>query len=253
MSLLEIEDLSVFIRRRKLFSFSDSRHILRNVNLSVNEGSVIGLIGESGAGKTTLARCIAGLCDPTSGKILYGGIEIYPAIKNRDRIRKEIQLLFQNHTASLDPQMTIRQSLLEGVDARAAETGMQLRWLLSVAELPTDVLPRRPRELSGGQRQRIALARALSVSPRLLILDEPTSAADALTQEQILSTLKLIRKESKLTIIYISHDLRSTSAIADAIAVMKSGTIVEFAPKEELLSHPKHEYTKELLRTGRME
>jgi len=250
MPLLEVKDLSYSVRRRKLFSSSEPREILKTLSISVEEGSVTGLIGESGSGKTTLARCISGLCEPTAGRIIFRGLELFPETRNRELIRKEIQLLFQNHTSSLDPEMTIHRSLLEGRDAGTSAGEPEVRRLLSLVDLPIDVLPRRPRELSGGQRQRVALARALSVSPRLLILDEPTSALDALTQEQIFSTILRIRKESRLTIIHISHDLQTTAAIADSIAVMKSGTIVEFASRDQLLRSPRHVYTRELLQAG---
>lgn len=249
MPILEVTGLSFSLRTGPVHK-KRVRQILRNITFTIDEGSTLGLIGESGSGKTTIARCITGLLRPTSGTIIFSGKTIFPSSNKNRRIDPAIQLLFQNHSASLDPRLTIRATLTEGLTkGDDVDRESTVRKLVSLVELATDVLDRLPHELSGGQRQRIALARALSVSPRLLILDEPTSSLDVLTQMQILAMIKNIQQEMQLAILYISHDLTSTASFADRIAVLYEGTIVEDADSEKILREPEHEYTRMVVRS----
>ena len=249
MPLLEVTGLGYSIRVGTAFKKA-TRQILRNVTFTIADGSILGLIGESGSGKTTIARCITGLLRPTSGTIAFSGVPIFPPVTKGRTFNPLIQLLFQNHTASLDPRLTIRATLSEGLampESPARESALMR--LVSLVELIPDVLDRFPRELSGGQRQRIALARALSVSPRLLILDEPTSSLDALTQLQILAMIKNIQRDRKLSILYISHDLLTTASVCNTIAVLHEGNIVEIAESQKILREPAHEFTRMAVRS----
>ncbi len=250
MPILEIDKLSFGRTSRGFFAPSIRKEILKNVSLSISGGTTVGLIGESGSGKSTLARCIAGIMRPSSGRIIFAGMEIFPQEENRSLIGTQIQLLFQNHTASLDPRITIKRSLMEGIRDSRVDKDAQLADLLSIVELRTDVLNRQPGELSGGQRQRVALARALSAAPRLLILDEPTSALDELTQAEVLETISRIQKEKGLSILYITHDLRTAFCLADDIAVMRNGSIIEAGPRDSIADHPTTEYTRTLIESS---
>ena len=239
MLLLEVTKLGFSVGRNR------TTEILREVSFSLSSSSTLGLIGTSGSGKTTIARCIAGLNQPTSGRIDYSGINIFPESRNRTAVGTSIQLLFQNHSDSLDPCQSIRACLSEGVrDKNSLEIEKRLISLLDLVELPYEILDRLPTDLSGGQRQRIALARALSVSPKLLILDEPTSSLDAITQIQILKMVSSLQRKTGIAILYISHDIDTTSIICDRIAVLHDGIIVETGDTKEILRHPQHPYTQ---------
>jgi ABC-type glutathione transport system ATPase component len=248
MPLLEIEHLSFAVPSGR-FRSGAKKQILTDVSLSIEEGSAVGLIGESGCGKTTLAHCIAGLLRPVSGTIRFAGSNIFPGESNRRRAGTAIQLLFQNHTASLDPRMRIRDSLLEGIRPKRGRDDQDgiLGKLLELVNLHTAILPRYPHQLSGGQRQRVALARALSVSPKLLILDEPGSALDALTERQLLETIRQIQKEMGLSILYISHDLRTAFQLCEFAAVMEKGRIVEMSSTAEMRRRSQHPYTQRVI------
>jgi len=246
MPLLEVTHLS-FSERRQGFFRRREKPILRDVTFSLDDGLTLGLIGESGSGKTTIARCIAGLHVPTDGTIDFSGKNIFPETHNRTSLGPQIQLLFQNYTGSLDPKLTVRASLLEGVAATNGKSLDEIAGkLLKMVELSEDVLDRFPHQLSGGQRQRIAFARALSVSPKLLILDEPTSALDALTQIQILKMIRQVQKQTSTAILYISHDILTTSLVCDRIAVLYDGVIVEVGETANILQEPQHLYTKRI-------
>lgn len=257
MPLLEISHLKFSVRTGKALK-REEREILKDVSLQLETGSVLGIIGESGSGKSTIARCIAGLSRPTSGMIVFFGTNIFPEEKNRRAVGSSIQMLFQNHSASLDPTLTIKSSLLESINGEDMSPDQQMSAitkLLSLVELTHDTLERYPRQLSGGQRQRVALARALAVSPKLLILDEPTSALDAFTQIQILRTIARLQTEAHLSILYITHDISTALLFCDAIAVLSDGMIVEFDLPRRILENPLHPYTQrivsEMLRSSR--
>jgi ABC-type dipeptide/oligopeptide/nickel transport system ATPase subunit len=188
---------------------------------------------------------------PDGGTIRFAGKNIYPDTQNRTSLGAQIQLLFQNHSASLDPMLDVRKSLLEGVSRPSGESAEDAaRELLEMVELPDDVLDRFPHQLSGGQRQRIALARALSVRPRLLILDEPTSALDALTQVQVLKMILRVQRDTNAAVLYISHDIVTTAMVCDRIAVLHEGKIVEEAEAKSLLQNPKHLYTQSVVESS---
>ena len=205
-----------------------SRIVLNDVSFSIDSGKTFGLLGESGSGKSTIARCIAGLAIPDAGSISFDSMNIFPETQNRSKVGRGIQMLFQNHTASLDPRMTIRASLMEGIQSSTGEPdGGEAERAAEMYGLPKELLRRRPHELSGGQRQRVALARAMSAAPKLLILDEPTSSLDAATQIAILKLVKELQTEKRFAMLYISHDLATTSLMCDAIGELKGGVIVE--------------------------
>ena len=215
----------------------------------------MGLLGESGSGKTTLARCIAGLQRPDSGTITYKGTSIFPRTENRKRIGVGIQMLFQASGASLDPCLTMMDSLLEGIscstrDPKAAVAAAE-EWVSSVG-MTRDCLGRLPSQLSGGQRQRIALARALSAGPRLLLLDEPTSAVDALTSAQLLRLLRSLQAKRGFSLLLITHHVQTALSFCDRVAVLRDGVIVEEAASDVLCKHPRHDYTQLLFKESGM-
>lgn len=223
------------------------------VSLTVREGEILGLVGESGCGKSTLSRTIMQLIRPTSGRIVLEGKEL-SALSDREIRRERInfQMIFQDPYASLNPRMTVLDTLAEAIRARRPDLrGETLR--ARVAELMRTVglnpaqMKRYPHEFSGGQRQRVAIARALAPEPRLIIADEPVSALDVSIQSQILNLLKRLTRERGLTMIFISHDLSVVRFIADRIAVMYLGKIVELGEAEEIVDRPLHIYTKALM------
>lgn len=257
MPALEVLDVSCHAERRGLRSArTQSGKILSGISLKLEPGQCLGVVGESGSGKTTLAKCIAGLMNPSGGLIRCFGVNVYPVVRNRYLVRRKIQYLFQDYTSSLDPLMTVNRSLREALypNGVIAEDGWkkQAEDLLLMVQLPLDVISRLPRDLSGGQRQRVALARALSADPELLILDEPASALDVLTRNQILGLIKKIQQKRNLTVVYISHDISTTLTFCDSLAVLHRGSVVETGAIENLVAHPCHPYTEQLLMLSRV-
>jgi len=218
MPLLEVVDLSYSVSVRRGFR-KIPKKILNGVSFSIDVGATLSLLGSSGTGKSTVARCIAGLITPPSGTIVFDGKQQFPRTNGTPASTGLIQMLFQNHAASLDPVLTVRASLLEGIPAATPpnQRDETVHALLADVQLPTDILPKYPRELSGGQRQRVALARALSANPRLLILDEPTSALDAITGLQIVALLKQIQDSRGTAMLFITHDERLTQLLGGSI------------------------------------
>jgi peptide/nickel transport system ATP-binding protein len=223
----------------------------RDVNIAVRRGETLGIVGESGAGKSTVARCIARLVDPTAGAVTLAGEDI--ARLTRARLvpfRRKVQVIFQDPYRSLNPRRTVRQSLIEGpmnYGLPRAEALARAARLLKLVGLDEAALERYPHQFSGGQRQRICIARALAMEPELLIADEPVSALDVSVQAQVLDLIEDVRKRLDLAILFITHDLRVAARVCDRVVVMRRGEVVEEGPTAELFRAPKQAYTRELL------
>jgi peptide/nickel transport system ATP-binding protein len=250
MPLLEVTDLRLSYQHGSVFQKSEKR-VLDGINLAVEQGEIVGLLGESGSGKSSLGSCIVGLTKPTSGKIDFNGQNIFPNVINRQSVGTAIQLLFQNFTASLDPLMKVEPIIMEGFsNPTENDIASKIASLLELVHLPHSVLEKFPNELSGGQRQRVALARALAISPKLLILDEPTSALDIVTQQHILELMREIMEKTGIAFMLITHDIALAKSACHRIAVLYDGKIVEDAPAEELFNNPRHPYTRRLIDDG---
>ncbi len=222
------------------------------VDLEIQPHQTLGLVGESGCGKSTVARLILRLLDPDDGTVQFDGREI-TALNERafKPLRKQIQMIFQDPYSSLNPRMTVAQSICDGVRMAGirdkSDQRKRIRQLLDMVGMPAASAGRYPHEFSGGQRQRVGIARALSVSPQLILCDEPISALDVSIQAQIINLLKDLQEELGLSYLFISHDLNVVSYICDHVCVMYRGRIVESAPAIALFDHPCHPYTLNLL------
>lgn len=227
--------------------------VLKGISLRIEEGRVLGLVGESGCGKSTLCKVLLGIEKPTSGEVLVSGQNVAKLSKKEwKELRREMQVVFQDPYSSLDPRMSVRQLLSEPLDIHGLyeEKGEREKFLLKLLEdvgLSAEYLNRYPHEFSGGQRQRIAIARALALSPRILVADEPVSALDVSVQAQILNLLKHIQRTRRLSMLFVTHDFAVARFLCDDIAVMHQGRIVEQATAAELFTNPQHAYTKKLL------
>jgi oligopeptide/dipeptide ABC transporter ATP-binding protein len=228
--------------------FTVNRRTLRaveDVSLAVHEGETLALVGESGSGKSTLGNVVAGLQAPTEGTVQFRG-------KKVDRAAQQaIQIVFQDPFGALDPRMPVSSIITEplrinGIGSKA-ERNARARALVGQVGLPLDALNRYPHEFSGGQRQRIAIARALSPEPTLIVADEPLSALDVSIQSQILNLMRALQRERSLAYLFISHDLAVVNHLADRVAVLYLGRLVELAPRDDLFATPSHPYTQALL------
>ncbi|OZI80179.1 dipeptide ABC transporter ATP-binding protein [Bordetella genomosp. 6] len=254
--LVQVEDLGMRFVLRNAFLARNRRTLdaVKQADLSINEGEVFGLVGESGSGKSTVARLIAGLYTPTSGRVLFNGVDL-TGLKDEKRMnafRRQIQMVFQDPYSSLNPRMRVQEIVAEPIRFhRLAEGEAQTRRvvadLLDVVGLGASAAQRYPHEFSGGQRQRICIARALATRPRFLICDEPTSALDVSIQAQILNLLKDLQEQLGLTMLFISHDLPVIRQMCDRVGVMLHGELLEAAATETLFTHPLHDYTRHLL------
>jgi len=254
-AFLEIEGLETHFPVEAGLIFKRRLGMVRavdGVSLSINEGEVLGIVGESGCGKSTLGRTIVQLIPPTAGTVILEGRNLNQ-LHARDlrRARGDFQMIFQDPYGSLNPRMSVFDTLAEAMRTHKKVPRLQLRPRVAELMRKVGLLPhtmkKYPHEFSGGQRQRIAIARALAVEPKLIIADEPVSALDVSIQAQIINLLAQLRQEMKLTIIFISHDLSVVKHISDRIAVMYLGKIVELGDAPTVLEKPLHPYTKALI------
>ena len=253
-ALLQVKDLKVHfpVRRGLLGRTTGKVHAVDGVSFDLRPGETLGIVGESGCGKTTTGMAILRLEEPTSGEVLYKG----RAMAGMDRkqmqaLRKEMQIIFQDPYSSLNPRMTVRSILngpmkIHGL-GNPKERAEKIAFLLDKVGLTPEQADRYPHEFSGGQRQRIGIARALALDAELIIGDEPVSALDVSIQAQIINLLIDLQEEFKLSYIVIAHDLAVVEYIADRIAVMYLGKIVELTDYKQLYSNPRHPYTRALL------
>jgi ABC-type microcin C transport system duplicated ATPase subunit YejF len=255
--LLSVRNLSrSFPLRQRLFQRRAWKTAVEAVSFDILRGQTLALVGESGSGKSTVGLMVLGLLEPTRGEIRFDGRAVR-GLRGAARfaLRREMQVVFQDPYASLNARMTVRETLLEGMaihrlGANPAEREARAAALLGEVSLAPDALERYPHEFSGGQRQRIAIARALSVHPRFLVLDEPTSALDASVQSQVLNLLRRLQREHDLTYLFISHDLDVVGYLADTVAVMEAGRIVEAGTTDAIFDAPQHPYTRALIRAS---
>jgi len=252
--LLTVTDLKKHfrIRRGLLWGQAGVVRAVDGVSFTLRKGETLGLVGESGCGKSTTGRCILRLLEPTAGKVVFDGLSVFDATREEmRRLRRQMQIIFQDPYSSLNPRMSVEQIVGEGMVihrlARGAERRNRIADLLRKVGLSPDQMKRYPHEFSGGQRQRIGIARALAVSPSLIIADEPISALDVSIQAQVLNLLQDLQEEFSLTYLFIAHDLRVVEHISDRVAVMYLGEIVELAESRELYRNPLHPYTQALM------
>src|SRR2546429_7275007 len=253
--LLEVEDLQKHFPVTRGIIFQKqiaSVKAVDGVSFTVNAGETLGVVGESGCGKSTMARCVMRLLDPTEGKIVFDGRDITHLSRAQMRpIRREMMMIFQDPYASLNPRKRVGFIVSEALEVHKlgtdAETKRRVQELLEVVGLSPEHYNRFPHEFSGGQRQRIGVARALAVNPKLIVCDEPVSALDVSVQAQILNLLEDLQQDFGLTYVFIAHDLNVVRHISDRVMVMYLGKIAELAPKGDLYAHPRHPYTAALL------
>ena len=253
-SLLTVTDLRKHFPVRKGLLWEKTVGYVKavdGVSFSIPAGKTLGLVGESGSGKSTTGYCILQLLKPTSGSVRFRGTELTEL--KREELRKkrqEMQIVFQDPYSSLDPRMTVGRIVAEPLEVHSIGTrrgrAERVRSLLEVVGFNPNFTNRYPHEFSGGQRQRIGIARALALSPKLIVCDEPVSALDVSIQAQILNLLKDLQRDFGLTYLFISHDLGVVRTMSDEIAVMNKGELVEVGPAEQVYSQPRHEYTKAL-------
>ncbi len=237
----------------KLFKVGKKKLVAVNdLTLDIFHGETVGLVGESGCGKSTVGRTILRLEEPTSGKVIFDGTDLSSLSRHEmKKIRRRMQIVFQDPYASLNPRMTVEDIVGEPLDihhlAKGAQRKKKIEELLQLVGLNASHMSRFPHEFSGGQRQRIGIARALAVEPELIICDEPISALDVSIQAQIVNLLKKLQQQMGLTYLFIAHDLSMIKYLSNRVAVMYLGHLVELAPSEQLYHHPAHPYTQALL------
>jgi oligopeptide transport system ATP-binding protein len=254
-ALLRVKNLKKYFPiRGGLFSREVARvHAVDDVTFDLVRGETLGLVGESGCGKSTTGRCILRLIEPTAGEVWFDDKNVTTLDKRSLRhLRRDMQIIFQDPYASLNPRMTVGSIIGEALVIHKLAKSKRERdervvHLLETVGLNADHLRRYPHEFSGGQRQRIGIARALAVSPKLIVADEPVSALDVSIQAQVINLLEDLQKQFNLTYLFIAHDLSVVEHISTRVAVMYLGKIVEIAPAKELYTNPKHPYTEALL------
>jgi oligopeptide transport system ATP-binding protein len=240
---------------KKFFNVGKDRSLkaVNDISFGIHKGETLGMVGESGCGKSTAGRTIMRLYEPTSGAVEFEGTNIYSLSGSKMKaLRREMQMIFQDPYASLNPRMTITDIIGEALDvhklvASKAERKKKVEEMLDMVGLNPDHATRYPHEFSGGQRQRIGIARALAVNPKFIVCDEPISALDVSIQAQVVNLLQELQRKLGLTYLFIAHDLSMVKHISDRVAVMYLGKMVELAESHELYSNPLHPYTKALL------
>jgi len=252
--ILVVEDLKTWFPIKSGIIQRTIGHVkaVDGVSFSVRRGETFGLVGESGSGKTTLARTIIRLVKPTAGKILFDGVDLTERKSKPTKLRRRMQIIFQDPYASLDPRQTVYSMLKETMKIHRVASGRsevhkKALELLKKVGLSEEHLYRFPHEFSGGQRQRVAVARALIVNPEFLILDEPTSFLDVSVQASVLNLLKDLQKAFALTYLFISHNLAVVHHMSDRVAVMYLGKLVEIANRDTIYNSPRHPYTFHLM------
>lgn len=247
-NILEVRGLKKYFKTP-----SGMLHAVDDVTFSIERGKTLGIVGESGCGKSTTGRCILRLIEPTAGQVVFDGVDISVLSKSEMRkMRKQMQIVFQDPFSSLDPRKTVSQIIAEPIIANKmfkskADVEKRVKELMETVGIAERLMDAYPHELDGGRRQRVGIARALAVEPKFIVCDEPVSALDVSIQAQILNLLKKLQKEMGLTYVFITHDLSVVNHFSDEIAVMYLGQLVEKAPAEEMFANPLHPYTKALL------
>jgi len=247
-ALVEIKDLKKYFRVGR-----ETLKAVDGISLQINRGDTLGLVGESGCGKTTAGRVLVRLYEPSGGEVLFAGKNVHEAKGEEGRVlNRKMQMIFQDPQASLNPRMIVSDIIAEGLDIHnlvgsRRERLDRVHELLDVVGLDKEHANRYPHEFSGGQRQRIGVARALAVDPEFIVADEPVSALDVSIQAQVINLMRRLQEERGLTYLFISHDLSVVKYISDRIGVMYLGVLVELASSEELYANPVHPYTQALL------
>lgn len=253
-ALLVVEDLVKYfpIRKGLLQRVVANVRAVDGISFTVKRGETLGLVGESGCGKTTAGRTILRLIPATGGRVFFGGRDVFDLKKGElKQLRRDVQIIFQDPFSSLDPRMPIGESIAEGLSVHGMGDSQEryeaVLEVLNEVQLRPDHARRYPHEFSGGQRQRIGIARALILRPKFIVCDEPVSALDVSVQSQVLNILMDLQDEHGLTYLFIAHNLSVVEHISDRVAVMYVGRIVELAEREELYKHPLHPYTQALM------
>ncbi len=247
-NILEVRNLQKYFKTNR-----GMLHAVDNINFTLERGKTLGIVGESGCGKSTTGYCVMRLIEPTGGEIIFNGQDINKLSERQMRkMRQKIQIIFQDPFSSLNPSKTVMEAIAEPMRVHKLfktekEVEARVLELMELVGLSERLINSYPHELDGGRRQRVGIARALALNPEFIVCDEPVSALDVSIQAQILNLMKKLQKEMNLTYIFITHDLSVVNHFSDEIAVMYLGQIVEKAPAEELFQNPLHPYTKALL------